>query len=60
MAIPCSRDGRTPTYGLVIEDDAGGIRRMVFAGLTGEFTETEDAETFGAILAAAGPRRDAR
>ncbi len=60
VSISCSPAGRTPTYGIVLEETGGRRRRLIFAGLTGEFTEIDDPEVFGAILAAAGSRRNAR
>ncbi len=60
VSVSRSQAGRTPTYGIVLEEDGGRRRWLIFAGLTGEFTETDDPEVLEAILAAAGPRRDAR
>jgi prepilin-type N-terminal cleavage/methylation domain-containing protein len=55
-AIPCSRRGLTPTYGLLIEGPAGRRQWLVLVGLSGQSIQVKDERDAQAILGPPAPR----
>ncbi len=46
MVIPCSRQGRTPSYSLTLTGPGGSSRVLMVAGLTGQVLELETDASF--------------
>jgi len=60
--VPCSARGLSPSYAVCLEDDRGGRRWVLFAGLTGQRIEVDSDETLQAtfdVLAQPHKSRDA-
>lgn len=54
-SVLCSSRGLTPTYAVQLEVPEGRSRWLVFAGLSGQVTETQDREQVEAIFDAITP-----